>query len=190
MIKEIKFLIIILAIAFAGCLFITPVASAQTWAKLPPYNILWPLWSPVLSPPDPLTGLPTPLITELSRNTILPVQPVIGLNPLTPIVSPMGDVFPYMFYNSPEGVQFFDLWYGLNPWPPSSLLDRATGAPVPLALAAGWSTYPVPTWRLSVEYQYLIDLANLSYLLAYGNALGISPSSLLMYGDIWGLPPI
>ena len=47
-------------------------AEAQLWEPLPPYNLLWPLWSPVLSPPDPVTGEPTPLVDSLYENTVLP----------------------------------------------------------------------------------------------------------------------
>ena len=189
MVKERYYLILLLAfLIIAGFLF-NPTAMAQDWAALPPYNIMWPLWSPTLSPPDPLTGVPTPLITELSSSTILPVQPVLAMNPYG-IASPMGDVFPYLFYNSPGGVLFFDLFYGLNPWPPPDFLDPVTGSPIPLTLPIGFTFYAVPTWRLSVEYQYFVDLANLSYLIASGNALGVSPASLLTYSDIWGLPAI
>jgi hypothetical protein len=188
MLKGKKYLIILLTFLIIAGLVISQTVIAQLWTNLPPYNILWPLWSPTLSPPDPVTGVPTPLISELSSSTILPVQPVLGMNPYT-IESPMGDLFPYLFYNSAVGVQFFDLFYGLNPWPPPNFLDAA-GAPVPLALPIGWSYLAVPTWRLSVEYQYLVDLANLNYLIAYGNGLGIAPSSLLTFADIWGLPAI
>ncbi len=189
MVKKRTYLILLLSFLIIAGLFITPSAMAQTWQAMPPYNIMWPLWSSILSPPDPLTGVPTPLINELSRNTILPVQPCLAMNPFG-VASPMGDIFPYLFYNSPGGVLFYDMFYGLNPWPPPAFINSTTGAPIPLTLPAGFSFYAVPTWRLSVEYQYFVDLANLSYLIAYGNALGVSPASLLTFGDIWGLPPI
>lgn len=67
---------------------------AQYWTTLPPYNLLWPLWSPPLSPVDP-----TPLISDLIDNTILPVQPAIIWDPILNTI------------------------YGINPWPPSYLLD-------------------------------------------------------------------
>ena len=188
MVKVRKNSILLLCFLIIAGLLIGQMAMAQTWYAMPPYNIMWPLWSPTLSPPDPVTGVPTPLITELSSSTILPVQPVLGMNPYG-IASPMGDIFPYLFYNSPGGVLFFDLFYGLNPWPPPSFIDSA-GAPIPLTLPAGFTFYAVPTWRLSVEYQYFVDLANLNYLIGAGNALGVSPSSLLTYADIWGLPAI
>ncbi|MBN2373577.1 hypothetical protein JXL19_07315 [bacterium] len=188
MVKERKFLILLLALLMISVLPGSRTAMAQSWQALPPYNLMWPLWSPVLSPPDPVTGIPTPLISELSRNTILPVQPVLAMNPYG-VASPMGDIFPYLFYNSPGGVVFFDMIYGLNPWPPASFLD-STGAPIPLTLPPDFTFYAVPTWRLSIEYQYFVDLANLSYLIGYGNALGVNPSSLLTYSDIWGLPVI
>ena len=188
MIKERKYLILLLSFLVIAGLLLSPMVMAQYWTSLPPYNIMWPLWSPSLSPPDPVTGLPTPLISELSSSTILPVQPVLGQSPYAQI-TPMGDLFPYLFYNSPGGVVFFDLFYGLNPWPPPAFLDP-TGAPIPLTLPLGWSFLPVPSWRLPVEYQYFVDLANLSYLIAYGNALGVSPASLYTFADIWGFPAI
>ncbi|MGA1864012.1 MAG: hypothetical protein ACMUHX_03010 [bacterium] len=65
--------IIIVCLAFVFLAY--SFSYAQYWAALPPYNLLWPLWSPILSPPDPITGLPSPLTTELTSSTILPVQP-------------------------------------------------------------------------------------------------------------------
>ena len=41
------------------------VSYAQTWTNLPPYNILWPLWSPALSPVIAVTSLPTPLLNKI-----------------------------------------------------------------------------------------------------------------------------
>jgi hypothetical protein len=73
----------IIAVCLTFVLLAYSVSFAQYWALLPPYNLLWPLWSPVLSPPDPLTGTPTPIITELSATTVLPMQPTIS-----PVLSP------------------------------------------------------------------------------------------------------
>jgi hypothetical protein len=162
------------------------VAQAQNWQALPPYNILWPLWSPTQSPVDPLTGLPTPLITELSANTILPVQPVLGWNPNS-YSWPMSITMPWLFYNGPTGVLFFDVLYGLNPWPPSSYIDPISNAAIPITLPPDYTFSPLPLLK---ETQYLVELGNLNYLLAYGSALGIAPSSLWTYADIWGLPAI
>ncbi|MCL6582372.1 MAG: hypothetical protein K6U11_01920 [bacterium] len=165
-----------------------PAARAQNWVAMPPYNVLWPLWSPVLSPKSPTTGLPTPIIPELSRNTILPVQPVLALNPTPTYIGSMGTAFPWLFYNTPTGVVFYDIVYGLNPWPPAKLLDPVTGAPVPLTLPPDYTFLSLPL--LKETALSLIETANLTYLLGYGFALGVNPALLLTYADIWGLPPI
>jgi len=188
MIRERRFWILLLAFLIMNLLS-SRIAPAQNWQSLPPYNILWPLWSPALSPVNPTTGKATPLITSLSRNTILPVQPCLGYNPSSPITTGMGDILPYLFYNTPTGVVSFDLYYGLNPWPPAGLLNPATGAPNPLTLPAGYSLL-APLALNPVEYGYLVDLANLNYLAAYGVALGVNPGTLLNYAAIWGLPAI
>ena len=83
--KERRFsLLVFIILIFALGLFITPVAQAQ-WALMPPYNVLWPLWSPPLVTDfnwDPLVlAGTTPIVTELTRNTILPVQPAIAWDP-------------------------------------------------------------------------------------------------------------
>ena len=165
-----------------GLLFVHSV-QAQYWQALPPYNILWPLWSPTLSPVDPITGVPTPLVTELASNTILPVQPALGLNP-NAYSWPMSIVMPWFFFNGPTGLQFFDVVYGLNPWPPPSFLDSA-GAPIPITLPLLYSLIKTPDLK---ETQYIHELANLTFLLAYGDILGVSPASLLTFADIWGTP--
>lgn len=144
------FLIILLSvIVIAGGLLIAPVSNAQYWQNLPPYNILWPLWSPALSPADPITGLPTPLVSSVASGTILPLQPALVLNPYN-ITSPMGDIFPWLLYNTAGGLVFWDQFYGFNSFPPSSWIDP-TGAPIPLALATGYSFLPLPS-RLAIEY--------------------------------------
>ncbi|MGA1869686.1 MAG: hypothetical protein ACMUJM_14210 [bacterium] len=163
-------------------MLLAPVAEAQNWVSLPPYNILWPLFSPALSPPDPFTGAPTPLLTELSSNTVLPVQPVMGLNP-NAYEWTMGIVPPWLFYNGPTGVVFFDVYYGMNAWPPPSFLDAA-GAPVPITLPIAYSLLSIPLLK---EARYLVELGNINYLLAYGGALGVNPASLLSFTDLFGL---
>lgn len=156
----------------------------QNWQALPPYNILWPLWSPTLSPPDPLTGVPVPLIAELASDTILPVQPVMGWNPNS-YEWPMSITMPWLFYNGPTGVVFFDAFYGLNPWPPPSYFDPITGAPIPISLDAGYPFAELPDLK---ESQFLIELANLTYMSVYGIPLGIDYSSLLNFAHLWGIP--
>lgn len=189
MCKERKFLLLLLVIAIfammaSAGLFIDSATEAQYWSLMPPYNVLWPLWSPALSPINPITGLATPLITELTANTILPVQPALAWDPCQPL--------PWALYNAPPlfggGLAFFDQIYGLNPWPPPYLQDPLTGAPAPIT----WS--PLATWSLIAptdvgHIEYLIPLANITYALTYGLA-GQSVLDLLTPAQIWGLPPI
>jgi len=189
MCKERKFLLLLFVIAIfammaSAGLFIDSATEAQYWSLMPPYNVLWPLWSPALSPINPITGLATPLITQLTANTILPVQPSLAWDPCQPL--------PWALYNAPPlfggGLVFFDQTYGLNPWPPPYLQDPITGAPAPIT----WS--PLATWSLIAptdvgHIEYLIPLANITYALTYGLA-GQSVLNLLTPAQIWGLPPI
>ncbi|MGA1790216.1 MAG: hypothetical protein ACMUIM_01920 [bacterium] len=192
-----KYLISIIVFSVMMVLIVAPAVRAQwalgltlaqreTWIAMPPYNIMWPLWSPTLSPPDPVTGLPTPLISELARNTILPVQPVMGYCP-TSYEWAMGVPIPWLFYNGPTGVVFFDALYGLNPWPPPGFIDPITGAPIPITLPANYTIAALPDLK---ESQFLIETANLSYLLGYGINLGVSSGSLLNFAELWGIPVI
>lgn len=178
-----KYLILIVTISFIVCLSFTPVVQAQNWQAIPPYNILWPLWSPTLSPVDPVTGIPTPILSQLTSNTVLPVQPVMGWNPNS-FEWPMAITMPWFFFNGPTGLTYFDVLYGLNPWPPPSFLDPA-GAPIPITLAPDYTFSPLPDLK---ETQYIFELANLYYLTVYGTMLGINPASLLSFADIWGTP--
>lgn len=174
--RSILFYIIIFLILVMGFL-IPHLTQAQNWALMPPYNVLWPLWSPVLSPPDPITGLPTPHVPTITKNTILPVQPAIVWDPTTSI---------WALYNMPlalgSGLLYFDLTYGLNPFPPSYLLDSLTGALKPIALPLGYSVYLPVALK---GFEYFIPLANLTYIAQYG--LPISP--FLTSADIWGYTP-
>ena len=171
-----------IAITLSG-VFIYSIPQAQNWASLPPYNIMWPLWSPPLVTDfnwDPLVLLgTTPIITELSRTTVLPVQPALAWN--------IGLDHPWAMYNIPltfgGGLAFFDQTYGFNTFPPPSLLDPVTSLPAPVTLPLGWSLY-LPT-KLK-GFEYFIPLANAVYSTRYG----VPISSLLTSADIWGLPPI
>ena len=163
-------------------IFISPfMARAQYWAALPPYNVLWPLWSPALSPVDPVTGVATPLVTTLTQNTILPVQPALAWDPL----QPGGSGFPWLLYNTPAafggGLLYWDVYYGLNQWPPTYMLDSVSGAPAPISLPLSWSVL-LPTGL----NEWLVPLANAMYSYQYG----VPISSLLTSADIWGLPLI
>ncbi len=170
----ISFLILVFVI-----LIDSPLIHAQYWASIPPYNLLWPLWSPALSPPDPITGLPIPLVTELEYDTILPAQPGLAWN--------IALDHPWAMYNIPlafgGGLAFFDITYGFNTFPPPSFLDPVTGLPAPITLPLGWSLY-LPT-KLK-GFEFFIPLANAVYSTRYG----VPISSLLTSADIWGLPPL
>lgn len=162
---------------------IFPAVVQAQWAALPPYNVLWPLWSPALSPVNPATGAATPLVTSLSRNTILPTQPALAWDPL----QPAGTGKPWALYNTPTafggGLLFFDLYYGMNPWPPSYMVDAATGAPKPITLPLSWSVLlPTPL----KGFEYFIPLANALYSYQYG----VPTTSLLTSADIWGVAPL
>ena len=157
-------------------------AEPQYWAAMPPYNVLWPLFSPVLSPIDPVTGLPTPLVTSLTNQTVLPVQPALVFDPCQPNVEGMG----FLVYNTPpafgSGLTYWDPYYGLNAWPPSYMLDPVTGAPLPIALPLGWSVYDAGSLLELKHFEWFVPLGNAAFSLAFG----VPYSSLLTTGDIWG----
>jgi len=137
----------------------SPIAQAQNWMALPPYNTLWPLWSPALSPINSTTGLPTPVVTNLTRSTILPVQPGLTWDP--------SSANPWLLYNTPLGMAHYDPIGGINLWPPSYLQDTA-GLPLPLTLPAGYGLLP-PTSPLWISSTLpLGNAAALNYLLPFG----------------------
>jgi len=188
MFNEKKFSILILAISMAIIstilmLFLLTSVMAQYWAAIPPYNVMWPLWSPALSPIDPVTGIATPLVTSLTRNTILPVQPGLAWDPCQPGV----EAFPWLLYNTPlafgGGLTYWDVYYGMNPWPPEYMLDPVTGAPITLGLPLTW-TLLGPT-SLS-HFGWFVPLANAIFSYRYG----VPISNLLTTADIWGITPL
>ncbi|MGA1867940.1 MAG: hypothetical protein ACMUJM_05260 [bacterium] len=181
-----KSIVLILILIIVSALIVSSSARAQDWASMPPYNLLWPLWAPVYSPPDPVTGVPTPLLSEVTSSTILPVQPTYLFNP-NGFEFPMGYVQPWLLYNSPVGVVYYDTFFGINPFPPPDLLDSATGTPLPIPLPLNWSSLAIPPLSLAL---YTFELGNLSYLIAYGNDLGVNPASLLTYYDVYGTPGV
>jgi hypothetical protein len=147
------------------------LAIAQTWTALPPYNFLWPLWSPALSPANSL-GVPTPLVSSLTPSTTLPAQPGLAWNPAIS--------YPYFLYNSPIGMQYYDIIYGMNPWPPSY-----ASALNPLSLPVGFNLLPAtdPLW-----IQQNLPTANLAYLAEYPN-LALSAYNLVLPPNLTGLNP-
>ncbi|MGA1869689.1 MAG: hypothetical protein ACMUJM_14225 [bacterium] len=180
------FIIVIFISAFImssrSGLFVNSSSQAQTWALMPPYNVLWPLWSPPLSPVDPVTGVATPLVNAVTKNTILPVQPALVWDPTQPD--------PFILYNTPTpvggGLLFFDVYYGLNTWPPAYLQDPVTGVPTPITFLSSWSLL-LPTSLAHLEF--LIPTANATYALTYG-INGQPFLDLLTAAQIWGLPPV
>jgi len=163
----------------------SPIAQAQNWVAMPPYNLLWPLWSPVLSPPDPLTGIPTPLLSFVNKNTFLPIEPALLWDPV------LRD-FPYVLYNIPQplggGMVFFDQYYGLNPWPPPYLIDSITGLPSPITLPTGFAALSPTPLDPFADY---VTLGNLYFLAQYPpGVFSTAISRLLTTAEIWGLPPL
>ncbi|MEW5801419.1 MAG: hypothetical protein AB1847_04865 [bacterium] len=147
-----------LALLVIGFVFISSLSSAQVinWVALPPYETLWPLWSPALSPIDPVSGDPTPIVSDLFPTTVLPSQPGLTWDPAWSN--------PWLLYNTPAGLLFYDPLYGINPWPPDYLVDPVTGKPLPISLPSDYDYLP-PTsssWILNT-----VPIANSSYLTAY-----------------------
>ncbi|MGA1825451.1 MAG: hypothetical protein ACMUIP_12400 [bacterium] len=144
----------LLLIAALGSFLCAHVAFAQNWQALPPYNTLWPLWSPALSPADPVTGVPTPLVSNLAVDTTLPLMPGLTWDPAI--------AYPWLLYNSPAGMVYFDPLFGIDSWPPKGFVHGTT--PVPIALPPGYSALaPTP----SATLKNLVPLANLSYISAF-----------------------
>ena len=143
---------------------------------MPPYNFLWPLWSPALSPVNAL-GIPTPLVSSLTPSTKLSVQPSLAWNPAIS--------YPYFIFNSPVGLVYYDIIYGINPWPPSYVIDSLTGGPVPLCLPVGFSLLPAtdPLWiqqnLLTAILAYLAEYPNLALSANPNLALTESPNGFL-----------
>ncbi|MEW5802105.1 MAG: hypothetical protein AB1847_08375 [bacterium] len=139
--------------------------KAQNWTALPPYNTLWPLWSPALSPISASTGLPEPLVTSLSPNTILPVQPGLTWDPVLR--------YPWLLYNTPMGLAYYDPAVGIDLWPPRILVNQITGLPIVLTLPAGYADLPPTTasWLASN-----VPAANWAYMTAYPNYSSAAPA--------------
>jgi hypothetical protein len=156
--------------------------TAATWQPLPPYNTLWPLWSPVLSPVNPLTALPVPVVSQLTPSTILPVQPGLTWDPR--------NTYPWLLYNTPFGLCYYDPYYGINQWPPSSLLNPLTGLPAPIDLVALKILYTALAPTSSAWLTANVPTANLYYFNTYPpTTVASTPplSSLLTPAALLGL---
>lgn len=140
------------------CLFIlVPSVQSQNWASLPPYNVLWPLWSPILSPVDATTQLATPVVSNLSRFTYLPYQPAIAWDPYMP--------YPWFLYNSPFGLVYYDAFQdSFSMWPPLYLINPLTFEPAPIALPSNYAAFPPVSSTFLGEY---VPIANEAYIDQY-----------------------
>ncbi|MBN2373145.1 hypothetical protein JXL19_05110 [bacterium] len=162
-------------------------SCAQLWKPLPPYNILWPLWSPVLSPKDPLTGLPTPLVSSLTDKTYLPVQPALVWDPSLPYFYLLYNYVPLdgtanqlLYFDPTEGA--FSPVYSFKVWPPAYLLKPVTTTtytgtvtsivPAPLTLPTGYAS--LISFDPALWLNFWVPLVNP----AYENLYGIYPSLL------------
>ncbi len=176
--------LVFMMILLTGMLFSSTTLSAANWINLPPYNTLWPLWSPALSPANPVTGIPTPIVSTLAPATRLPVQPGLTWDPRVK--------YPWLLYNAPGGMCYFDPLYGVQTWPPAYLKNTVTSLPLPinLSLIKGWSLLlPTSTAWLTNN----VPLGNYGYILTYpSSVVSTTPplSSLLTAALILGLGPV
>lgn len=156
--------IIICTVVLFVCI---PLSHAQLdWWPLPPYNTLWPLWSPVLSPLN-AAGVPVPIVNRLTPETVLPVQPGLTWDPALK--------YPWLLYNTPVGMAFYDPFFGIDLWPPDYL--NVLGIPLPINLSSNWSTLaPTSTAWLSA----VVPVANNAYYTAYPQFAPLAtPASIL-----------
>ena len=132
------------------------IATGINWWPLPPYNTLWPLWSSVLSPPN-ILGIPQPIVSSLTKSTVLPVQPGLTWDPVN-------QKYPWLLYNTPSGMVYYDPLFGIDLWPPSYLLSPF-GTPLPLNLSTiNWSTLlPTSTAWLQTN----VPVGNSTYYTTY-----------------------
>jgi hypothetical protein len=164
-------------VIFTGLIVcLTMKAQAQNWAALPPYNTLWPLWSPALSPVNSSTGLPTPLVSSLTPSTVLPVQPGLTWHPSL--------AYPWLLYNTPLGMAYYDPYTGIDLWPADILFNTITHLPINITLPAAYGSLPAtPAWWLVQQ----VPAANWEYLTVYPTYGGVIPptlSSLLTPTDL------
>lgn len=158
-------LILIISIIF----FMNSSVSAQWWESIPPYNLLWPLFVPELSPVDALSGLPTPIVNTLQRDTVLPKWPVWVWNP--------NRSYPYFLFNGPwtSNLQFYDYYSGFHPFP-----DPTNVTIPPITLPANWP-FAVPPFS-QVDFAIMANTATLTYVVEalYKNILLYDPLTLTL----------
>lgn len=164
--KCLQYIYLVFLIMFVGFALCSPIGAqipitivpttTANWAALPPYNTLWPLWSPALSPVNPATGIPTPVVSNLYPGTVLPVQPGLTWHPAL--------AHPWMLYNTPVGMAYYDPYLGINLWPASILHNSITGLPINITLPIGYESLPAtPVWWLLAN----VPAANWEYVTVY-----------------------
>jgi hypothetical protein len=155
-------------------------SSYCQWIALPPYNTLWPLWSPTLSPLD-IYGAPQPIVSSLTPSTILPVQPGLTWDPAL--------TFPWLLYNTPSGLAYYDPLYGIDLWPPDyDVTSLWIAAPIGPPVLYTLTPLPISPNSLSLPPT---STATLEFLVTFGNSIYSStyPSTppLLTSTSIMGL---
>jgi len=174
--------------------YLVPInAGAQLWKAMPPYNVLWPLWSPLLSPPNPLTGVPTPLVSTLTKSTYLPVQPVPVWDPSLPYFYLLYNYVPIdgglnelIFFDPTEGL--FNPAYAFKLWPPASLLKAiltttlvgttTTIGPAPLTLPLNYAT--LISFDPILWLNFWVPLVNVGYQNLYGIYTNLLTASAIL----------
>ena len=163
------FILLIILLAKVPSSKAIPPGPDINWWPLPPYNTLWPLWSPLLSPPNAL-GIPIPIVSSLTPDTILPVQPGLTWDPNLD--------YPWLLYNTPLGMVYYDPLFGVDLWPPNYLLGPL-GLPLPIdpSLIPGWSDLaPTRVTWLTAN----IPVANNAYYTSYPQfAPLLTPASIV-----------
>ena len=174
-IKKLFFLFVILS--FSIVFFAHSWVFAAYWTPIPPYNVLWPIWTGANN------GIPQP--AELIPTTLLTDMPVWVWNGSLP--------YTWFLYNTPPTagglLSYWDPWTGFGLWPPPSLKDPVTGAPAPIAWDFTITPFLIPSWPLS-DFASWANQANLAYLAATTGAVGAVPFlNLLTPSQLWGTAP-
>ncbi|MEW5804362.1 MAG: hypothetical protein AB1847_19885 [bacterium] len=179
--RRTRLLLGVMVLSLAVCFIMASSATAQYWQSMPPYNVLWPLWTETLSPVNPLTGAPTPLVTSLTSSTVLPVTPSF--------IWDIEDAHPWFLYNAPAilggNLYFFDPLTGFNTFPPPDHILPG-GVIVPNTLPLGYE-FLIPPFE---HVDLLTLIANNAYSAAFGSYAGAIPYlSLVTPEALWGIPP-
>lgn len=165
-IKRLRYFFLISLMVAACCLIFASPAKTQLWQAMPPYNVLWPLFSPALSSVNPYTGLTTPNISYLDTYTNLPQEPSFVWDTNLP--------YFYTLYNDPSGrVVYYDpigllngtTLSGFSYWPPSAYITP-WGTPDPITLPLNYRNLISfdPTFAL----EYWVPITNQAWATTWG----------------------